>query len=734
VLDRVVYSNDDSAWTVVRVLAPGRREPVTAVGNLLGVQPGESLRLDGRWVVSRKYGEQFKVDSYVTVKPATVLGIERYLGSGLVRGIGKVMAARMVAQFGLSTLEVIDREPNRLTEVEGIGPVRSARIRRAWEEQRHVQEVMVFLQSHGVSSTYAVKIYKTYGDRSIAVVRDDPFRLAADIFGIGFKTADRIASNLGIPPDSPRRAAAGVKHVLGELADRGHVYAPREELVAAAVEVLAIDPLSVDHAIDELAAEGEAVVEGDAVFLRALHAAESGLAERLALLARTPLTPLVIDIERAVAWFEERAGITLAPRQRDAIRRAATSKVLVITGGPGTGKTTLVNGIIEILERKGRRIALAAPTGRAAQRLRETTGRDARTVHRLLEWAPGGMAFERDAERPLEADLVILDEVSMIDTVLAYHILKAMPAHAQLVLVGDVDQLPSVGPGCVLRDVILSGAADVVRLDEIFRQAEASLIVRNAHRVNRGELPELAPAGTEPPPDFFLVEREEPEQALKAVKQLVAARIPARFGLDPMDDVQVLTPMHKGVLGAGSLNAELQALLNPAGVTLTRGSRTFRIGDKVMQIRNNYTLGIWNGDIGRIEAIDESEREVEVRFDDRRVRYEEGALDELVLGYACSIHKSQGSEYPAVVIPLHTQHYVMLQRNLLYTAITRAKRLAVLVGSRRALAIAVKNQRIEARYTRLAERLAAASGESERRSGEESPERLPGGWTPARPC
>lgn len=723
ILDRIVYANEENAWTVIRLLVPRRRDPVTAVGNLLGVQPGESLRLGGRWVTDRKYGEQFRVDSYVTIQPATLVGIERYLGSGLVRGIGKVMAARLVKHFGLLTLEVIDRLPDRLTEVPGIGPMRSTGIRRAWEEQRHIREVMVFLQSHGVSSAYAIKIYKTYRERAIAVVREDPYRLAADIFGIGFKTADRIAANLGIPSTSPRRAAAGVRHVLSELADQGHVFAPRRVLVEKTARMLEVEPAAIESAIDELAREGSVVVEGDveepvegdaerAVYLRALHIAESGVAKRVAQLLRPLGKPLAIDLERAIAWFEMRAGITLASGQRDAVGRALASKVLIITGGPGTGKTTLVNGIIQILERKGRSIQLAAPTGRAAQRLREATGREAKTVHRLLEWAPRTMGFERNAERPLDADVVILDESSMIDTVLAYHIVKALRPHCQLILVGDVDQLPSVGPGCVLGDLIRSGAVAVVKLVEIFRQAQASLIVVNAHRVNRGEMPFLRPAAAGPPgpepgasPDFFMVERAEPEEVLATVKRLVAERIPTRFHFDPIEDVQVLTPMHKGILGATHLNAELQALLNPSAPSITRGSRIFRVGDKVMQIRNNYALEVWNGDLGRVSAIDEVDREVEVRFDDRRVTYDLGDLDELVLGYACSIHKSQGSEYPAVVIPLHTQHYVMLQRNLLYTAITRARRLVVIVGSRRALAIAVKNNPIRERYTRLAERL-----------------------------
>jgi exodeoxyribonuclease V alpha subunit len=597
---------------------------------------------------------------------------------------------------------------------------------------------MLFLQSHGVSSTYAVKIYKRYGDQAIQVVGENPYRLAADIFGIGFKTADRIAGNLGIPLDSPRRAAAGILHVLGELADEGHVYAPRERLIEEAAKVLEIKPPVLEQAIEELAAGGSIVVEtiepgvasggstgggadaepaaalpGTAVYLRPLYLAETGVAERIAQLLRTPVRPIAIHLERAIEWFEERARISLADRQRDAIHRAATSKVLVITGGPGTGKTTLVNGIIQILERKGRRILLAAPTGRAAQRMRETTGREAKTVHRLLEFAPRSMAFERNYERPLEADILVLDETSMVDTVLANSIVKALRPHCQLILVGDVDQLPSVGPGCVLRDLIRSQVADVVRLDEIFRQAEESLIVVNAHRVNRGETPLLRPVAREKAlanastdtPDFFMVERKEPEEVLATVRHLVAERIPSRFGFDPVDEIQVLTPMHRGILGAASLNAELQALLKPSGNSITRGSRTFRVGDKVMQIRNNYTLEVWNGDLGRIAGINEETREVDVRFEDRRVRYDYSDLDELVLGYACSIHKSQGSEFPAVVIPLHTQHYVMLQRNLLYTAITRARRLVVVTGTWRALAIAIKNSRIAARHTRLTERL-----------------------------
>jgi exodeoxyribonuclease V alpha subunit len=710
VLERVAFSNEENAWSVVKVVVPGREGAVTAVGNLLGVQPGENLRLLGRFITDKKYGEQFQVDSYVTVKPATLVGIEKYLGSGLVPGVGKVMAERLVEHFGLETLEVIDRDPARLTEVEGIGRVRQERIANAWVEQRHIKDVMVFLQSYGVSTAYAIRIYRQYRARSIAVVRENPYRLAVDVAGIGFKSADTIAAQLGISPTSPMRAEAGVLHVLGSLSDEGHVFAPRPRLVSAAVDLLGVDVSLVEAAIAHLAASGRVVVEStpsgdDAVFLQALHAAEAGAAARLRQIVQTPIRPIRIDVDRAIAWFEDQQRIGLADEQREAIRKAATAKVLVVTGGPGTGKTTLVNGIIRIYEKKGRRILLGAPTGRAAKRMSEATGRVAKTIHRLLEFNPKKFGFDRDVERPLEADVVILDEASMIDTTLAFHVLRALPLHCQLVLVGDVDQLPSVGPGSVLADVIRSGVAEVVRLERIFRQGTDSFIVVNAHRVHQGLLPELPPEGAQA--DFFFIERDEPDEIVATLKALVQQRIPRKFGLDPVDDIQVLTPMQRGLLGVANINAELQALLNASPESVTRGSRTLRPGDKVMQIRNNYDLEVYNGDIGRVAKVDAVDHVVRAVFDGREVTYEYGDLDELVLAYACSIHKSQGSEYPCVVIPLHTQHYVMLQRNLLYTGLTRGKRLVVLVGSKRALALAVKNNAIEERCTRLAERLTA---------------------------
>ncbi|HEX3555813.1 MAG TPA: ATP-dependent RecD-like DNA helicase [Thermoanaerobaculia bacterium] len=715
VLERIVFSNEENAWTVARLSVPGHRDLVTAVGNLLGVQPGENLRLTGAWIQDPKYGKQFKVVSYATVTPATVGGIEKYLGSGLIRGIGKVMAARLVACFGLETLDVIENRPERLVEVEGIGPKRSRDILRAWEEQREIKEVMIFLQSHGVSTHYAIKIYKAYGPRATELVRENPYRLATDIYGIGFKTADRIAAALGVPPTAPQRLEAGSLYLLGQGADRGHVYLPRKALLEEAEKLLEAPPALVEQALaaltetEQIVLEPLASAEEQAVFLKSLHAAESGVAARLRALLVQPPLPLEIDVDRALDWFEKSEQIELARQQRQAVRAGLTRKVLVITGGPGTGKTTLVRGLVKILEKKRQKVLLAAPTGRAAKRLAEATGAEATTIHRLLELDPQTRQFVRNREHPLSCDLLIVDEASMLDTVLAHHVLRAVPDHGRLILVGDVDQLPSVGPGRVLADLIRSAAVEVVRLTEIFRQAERSLIVVNAHRVNQGMMPILESVDSDG--DFFFIERPQPEELVETLAQLVSRRIPAKFGLNPVEQIQVLTPMNRGPLGTENLNAVLRELLNPQGAEVTRGGRTLRVGDKVMQVRNNYDLEVFNGDIGRIVAVDEVDQLVTVALDGREVVYDPGSLDELVLAYACSIHKSQGSEYPCVVIPLHSTHYVMLQRNLLYTALTRAKRLAILVGEERALRIAVGNRRLRARFTRLAERLAGPAGE-----------------------
>ncbi|MBE0448052.1 MAG: ATP-dependent RecD-like DNA helicase [Actinobacteria bacterium] len=715
ILEHFVYSNEDNGWSVVRVRARGHRDLVTAVGNLLGVQPGESIRFNGYWVNDRKYGEQFKVESYTTIKPATLIGIEKYLGSGMIKGIGPVMASRLVGCFGLDTLEVIENQPERLTEVEGIGKVRVERICNAWQEQKEIKEVMVFLQSHGVTTTYAIKIYKQYGNRAISLVSDNPYRLAVDIFGIGFKTADKIAGNMGISPTSPQRAQAGILHVLSALSDEGHICYQRHLLVERTAKVLDIDEKIIDDAVDSLVEQGLVMAEAvtsdvpssmtsELIYLRSLHASEMGIVKHIERLLSSNIKPVEIDIEKAINWFETRSGIVLANQQKDAISCSMQSKVMVVTGGPGTGKTTLIDGIIQILKRKGRSVLLAAPTGRAAKRLSEATGMEAKTIHRLLEFSPRLMAFERNLDNLLEADILILDEVSMVDIVLFYNVLKALPSTCQLILVGDVDQLPSVGPGSVLKDIIASNRLDVIRLTEVFRQAQESMVIMNAHLINSGKMPYMKNERAQN--DFFIIEKENPEGILETIKLLIARHIPRRFKFNAVDDIQVLTPMHMGLLGASNLNKELQELLNPSREALTRGNRDFRIGDKVMQIRNNYGLDVYNGDIGKVAAIDPVEREIRVSFDGRDVTYEYSDLDELILAYACSVHKSQGSEYPAVIIPLHTQHYMMLQRNLLYTAVTRGKRLVIIVGSKRALAIAVKNNRIQERHTRLAERLA----------------------------
>jgi exodeoxyribonuclease V alpha subunit len=724
-LERVVFQNTETQWTVAR-LAVSRgvriQSVVTVVGNLLGVKEGAELRLHGGWVVDKKFGEQFQVASYQTLTPSTIAGIEKYLGSGMVPGIGPELAKRIVSKFGMRTLEIISNDPTRLTEVEGIGRVRAQRIRGEWQSQRDIQDVMVFLQGHGVSSAYAMRIFKKYGAAALGIVRENPYRLAIDVWGIGFKTADRVAQNLGIGKDSPARAEAGVLHVLGELVDDGHVHAPEHAVLAEAEKLLEIGEDVIRPAFDRLVAAGRLVREelgdrGDCLSLRVMHEAESSCAAGVARLLAGRGKPISVDMEKALAWFEKERGLALAAQQREAIAAAVHDKLVVITGGPGVGKTTIVNAIIRILEKKSRKILLAAPTGRAAKRLTETTERPARTIHRLLEWSPQAGGFERGVENPLEADVVVVDEASMVDVPLFASLLAAVPDAAQLVLVGDVDQLPSVGPGRVLADVIDSRRAKVVRLTEIFRQSATSQIVTNAHRVNRGEPIDLTLASAEGS-DFYFVEREEPEAVLATIVELCAERIPRRFGLDATDDVQVLAPMHRGDVGAQNLNVALQARLNPAraGVAeLARGHRTFRVGDKVIQLRNDYDKEVFNGDVGRIVAMQlagasDEDQHVTIEIDGREIVYGLGELDQIGHAYALSVHKSQGSEYPAVVVPLVTQHFLLLQRNLLYTAITRGKKLVVLVGSKKALNLAIRHNDTRLRWTWLARRIQDAVG------------------------
>ena len=710
ILERIVYYNEENDYTVARLQVARNPELVTIVGNMPCPNPGETLRLRGQWIVDAKFGRQFRVEGCLSVLPATITGIEKYLGSGLVKGIGPIMAKRVVSLFGLETLDIIEDQSERLLEVEGIGRIRAERISKAWQEQKEVREVMVFLQGHGVSSTYAVKIYKAYGDKSVSVVKENPYRLALDISGIGFKTADKIARNMGIDPGSQIRAEAGIVHVLSELVDEGHVYYPYEKLMDAASSLLEVNPEILKTALVALQEQRRVVIdeliEDRAVYLTPLHIAEVNVARRLRTLTVSPRQLIPIDVNDSIQWVQQVSHIELAEMQKEAIRKAIASKVLVLTGGPGTGKTTLLNCLIKILERNGQHILLASPTGRAARRLAEVTGREAKTIHRLLEYSPSEGGFKRNDENPLAADLVVIDEASMVDILLMNHLLKAIPLTATLVLVGDVDQLPSVGPGNMLRDVIASGTVETVILTEVFRQAQESMIVVNAHRVNHGEFPL-----TKPPQgknsDFYFVSRDDPKKALEVIKELCANRLPRALHLSPLDDIQVMTPMHKGEAGVTNLNAELQTLLNPSGIELVRGGRRFRVNDKVMQITNNYEKEVFNGDIGRIVDIETEEQSLTVKYEDRAITYEWNQLDELVLAYAISIHKSQGSEYPAVIIPILPQHYIMLQRNLLYTAITRAKKLAILVGSARAIAIAVRNSRVQRRYTALSQRLAA---------------------------
>jgi len=699
VLDKIVYANEENAYLVARIKEKGNREPTTIIGNIAAM-PGESLRLFGEWVENKKFGRQFRVDRYESVAPASVHAIEKYLGSGLIKGVGKVFAARITAKFGSATLDVIEHHPERLHEVEGIGEVRVDKIRCAWVEQKAIKRVVMFLQEHGVSPAYAVKIFKTYGDKAIDIVLENPYRLAADVYGIGFKTADTIAERMGIVKDSPMRAEEGAAFALSELADSGHVYYPVVELVKAASEMLEMDETMVRVGVDALSARGRVVIDGEDVYLAPFHHAESGVASRLAVLASAGDRAGAVDAEAAIRWVEARNRISLAANQKQAVIASLTSKVMVITGNPGCGKSTIVRCIVDIAGRRGFRVLLAAPTGRAAKRLSELSGKEAKTIHRTLEFK--NMRFMRNQDNPLEADLVVVDEASMIDIILMYSLVKAVPQGASLILVGDVDQLPSVGPGNVLRDVIESGAVHVSTLNEIFRQAQDSMIVVNAHRINRGEKPLINNAASR---DFFFIDAEEPEKVVDEVVSLVTKRLPAHFRVNAVRDIQVLCPMHRGVAGVASLNSRLQEVLNPNGAQVSRGGRIYRVGDKVMQMVNNYDKDVFNGDIGIIRAFDFEESAARMDFDGTIVEYEFSELDDLALAYACSVHKAQGSEYPVVVIPIHTQHYVMLQRNLVYTALTRARKAAVFVGTRKALAIALRNDKVRKRYSRLGERL-----------------------------
>jgi exodeoxyribonuclease V alpha subunit len=710
-VESLLYSSEETGYAVVRVRSGGQL--FTAVGNLTAPVPGERVSLRGRWTNHPRFGRQFSVEEYQSHAPATVQGIERYLGSGLIPGIGEELAHRIVGAFGEQTLEILDRQPQRLKEVEGIGGKRIASVKAAWRQQREIRKVMIFLQSHGAGPALAAKIYKRYGDRSIAVVQDNPYRLALDMFGVGFLTADRIARAIGIAADSPSRAQAGILHTLEESSGEGHLFYPRGALIRRCGKLLEVDGEIVAAAVEELSRGGRLIVEerGEdraepAVYLPAFYQAETGIALLLSELQNTPGVGRPIDTEKAVSWVQEQMDIVLADKQVQALRTALESKVMVITGGPGTGKTTIIRALLLILQRSGVHFLQAAPTGRAAKRMQEADGFAAKTIHRLLEYSPRDGEFKRNQTNTLGCHCLILDEVSMIDALLMYHLLKALPPSSSLVLVGDADQLPSVGPGRVLNDVIHSGRVPVVELDRIFRQAEASTIVVNAHRINDGLMPVQHDAG-----DFYFIEQDDPEEVVRLILKLCRERIPSRFGFDPVEGIQVLSPMHRGPAGVSNLNRVLQETLNPGSIELAHGDRRLRPGDKVMQIRNNYDKEVFNGDIGRVDRIDTEARAVTVRYEDRRVGYETTELDEIVLAYAVSVHKAQGSEFPAVIVPVLTQHYLLLQRNLLYTAVTRGKRLVVLIGTKKALAIAVKNTDTRERHTRLRTRLAGGAAD-----------------------
>jgi exodeoxyribonuclease V alpha subunit len=710
-VERVTFHNAENGFCVLRTKARGHRDLVTVVGHAATISAGEWITASGEWVNDRTHGQQFRARFMRTSAPTSVEGIEKYLSSGMIRGIGPVYAKKLVRAFGEAVFDVIEGASERLREVDGIGPVRATRIIAAWAEQKVVREIMVFLHEHGVGTARAVRIYKTYGVDAVQVMSENPYRLARDIRGIGFKTADAIAMRLGIEKTAMIRVRAGISYALTEAMDEGHCGLPADELVPLAEELLAVPEELVGTALDLELAEGAVIAdrvgETPCVFLAGLHRAERGIAERLMRLASGALPWPSIDADRAMPWIEQRTGLALANSQKAAIRLALAAKVLVITGGPGVGKTTIVKAILRILAAKRTKLLLCAPTGRAAKRMTEATGFEAKTIHRLLEVDPRGGGFKRDGDNPLDCDLLVVDETSMVDVLLMHALLKAAPDRAALLIVGDIDQLPSVGPGQVLADVIASGTVPVVRLTEVFRQAAQSRIIVSAHRINQGSLPDLGPPG--PDSDFYFVPADDAETAVPRIVELVKTRIPKRFGFDPIRDIQVLCPMNRGGVGARALNLELQAALNPAGERkVERFGWTFAPGDKVMQIENDYDKEVYNGDIGYINDVDPEAGELTASFDGRRLTYGFGELDTLVPAYAATIHKSQGSEYPAVVIPVMTQHYAMLQRNLLYTGVTRGKRLVVLAGQKKAVAIAVRNVSGRRRWSRLREWLSVA--------------------------
>ncbi len=705
-VNRVVYHADDTGYTVCGVIPKGKRETkdeIMVVGNCPSICEGETLEAEGRWAHHSRHGRQFQATRIDCHPPHSVAGIQRYLASGMIKGIRGGLAERLVAAFGARTLEIIDKESVRLEEVEGIGPMRREMIKESWKAQKAVRDIMVFLQSHQVGTACSMRIYKQYGDQAVTVVRENPYRLCHEVWGIGFKTADRIALSIGVPPHSESRARAGLLYILGTMAEEGHCFCPKEDLISAAEQMLEIPSDILKDSLVHGVQNGTLVEERGNLFLSPLYQAEVGVATMLERLMATPLSHAPIQVEKAVSWAEGQMTIAFAPAQRVALEMALLKKVSIITGGPGVGKTTIVRALVDIFNTRKMTLCLAAPTGRAAKRMEETTGEPARTIHRLLKYTPGTRSFEHDLQNPLEGDVFILDEVSMIDIQLMNSFLRALPPKAILILVGDADQLPSVGAGNVLRDLIDCGVIPLTMLETIFRQESQSWIVRNAHRVNHG-LPFEEPENGRVT-DFFFIEADTPEDVIAKMLELVKSRIPRKFHFDPMTEIQVLTPMRRNQLGCENLNVILQEALNPGGQSIRRFGRQYREGDRVLQIRNNYDKDAYNGDIGQVERIDPDAQEVTVNYDGRRVIYTAEELDELDLAYACSVHKSQGSEYPAVVLLMTMHHFKLLQRNLLYTAMTRGRKLVCLVGTTKAVHMAIRNNHVLLRRTTLKDRL-----------------------------
>jgi exodeoxyribonuclease V alpha subunit len=701
-IESIVFAAEESGFTVARLKEPKKKDLTCLVGVMPSIQPGETIRCKGDWKMHPEYGQQFEVKAFALEAPSDLIGIQKYLESGMIKGIGPVYAERIVKRFGIQTLDVLEQNPDQLLEVEGIGSKRIDKIKSCWHEQQSIRKVMIFLRGHGVSPAFAQKIFKRFGDESIRKVQANPFALAKEIHGVGFKTADAIAKGLGIPHDAPERTEAGIEFALWELTNEGHVCYPLEELIPEVAQMLEVSPEAVKGAADSLIQRDELVLEGGRIWLKVLFLTECGIARELARLMQSACIIRPMQVDKALPWVEQRLQIELAPEQKEAVARGLQDKVLIITGGPGTGKSTITKAILSITEKITGKLLLAAPTGRAAKRMSEITGKKASTIHSLLEIDFKTGKFKRNRDNPFNCDLLIIDEASMIDTQLMYHLLKAVPSEARVIFIGDIDQLPSVGPGSVLKDMISSQRMGVVQLKKIFRQAAGSLIVTNAHRINAGEFPDIS---SHPKSDFQFIEAEEQEEILSMIKDLIAVRLPRTHHFHRFDDIQVLSPMKRGIIGSDNLNIILQQALNPSPTPLMRMGRCFHIGDKVMQLRNNYEKEVYNGDVGRIVELDMTEQTLKAAFDGKVVLYDFAEIDELSLAYAVSIHKYQGSECPCVIIPIHTSHFKMLFRHLLYTGLTRGKRRVVFVGSKRALAMAVKNAEVLKRNTGLREAL-----------------------------